>query len=306
MSAVEKPVVVVGYEGREESRDALALARLLVPALGAELYAVAVLVHAPLEVEGPVYARLVDEETERLESEIREQLGDQSARTLVVPAASAAGALHDLAEREHAALIVLGSTHRGPLGRVLPGSVGERLLAAGPCAVAVAPRGFAGRAEPALRSLGVAWTAGMESDRALALAAELAQRAGCALRVLSVVEPTSHFAPASPGAVGAWSGLEAAFEQAEEEEVAERERELAAVLAGLPSELDASSELLRGDPVERLIESSGELDLLVLGSRGYGPLRRVLLGSVSSPVLRGADCPVVVVPRASTAADAGS
>ena len=298
MPATEKAVVLVGYEGGEASRDALALARLLALALEAELHAVAVVVHAPLEVEGPVYARLLREETERFEGEIREQLGDLPARTLVVPAASAAGALHGLAERKGASLIVLGSTHRGALGRVMPGSVGERLLAAGPSAVAVAPRGFASRAEPLLRTLGVAWTEGHESDRALALAAELAERAGAELRLLSVVEPVSQVPLESPGAVAAWSALARSFEQAEEQERAERERQLTALENRLAPGIKASAELLRGDPVERLVESSADLDLLLLGSRAYGPLRRVLLGSVSSPLLRRAECPVIVVPRA--------
>jgi nucleotide-binding universal stress UspA family protein len=40
-----------------------------------------------------------------------------------------------------------------------------------------------------------------------------------------------------------------------------------------------------------------EIDLLVCGSRGYGPVRRVLLGGVSSRLIRRAACPVVVVPR---------
>ena len=39
------------------------------------------------------------------------------------------------------------------------------------------------------------------------------------------------------------------------------------------------------------------MDLLVVGSRGYGPLRRVLLGSVSSELMHSAPCPVMVVPR---------
>jgi nucleotide-binding universal stress UspA family protein len=44
------------------------------------------------------------------------------------------------------------------------------------------------------------------------------------------------------------------------------------------------------------LESSAEVDLLVLGSRGYGPVRRVLLGDVAGNVIRGAACPVVAVP----------
>ena len=37
--------------------------------------------------------------------------------------------------------------------------------------------------------------------------------------------------------------------------------------------------------------------LLVVGSRGYGPLRRVLLGSVSTELVRSAPCPLIVTPR---------
>jgi nucleotide-binding universal stress UspA family protein len=47
---------------------------------------------------------------------------------------------------------------------------------------------------------------------------------------------------------------------------------------------------------ERLSEHTQSLDLLVLGSRGYGPLRSVLLGGVSGHLIRTASCPVVVCP----------
>ena len=53
-----------------------------------------------------------------------------------------------------------------------------------------------------------------------------------------------------------------------------------------------------GDPVLVLEqEASRGLDLLVLGARGYGPLRSVLLGSVSTEVVCHSPCPVLVVPR---------
>ena len=44
-------------------------------------------------------------------------------------------------------------------------------------------------------------------------------------------------------------------------------------------------------------------DLLFTGSRAKGPFRRVLLGSVSTHLLRDAACPVVVVPRGSGEGD---
>ena len=45
-------------------------------------------------------------------------------------------------------------------------------------------------------------------------------------------------------------------------------------------------------------DDAEDADLLVLGSRGYGPRRAVLLGGVSGRVVRRAACPVIVVPRA--------
>jgi nucleotide-binding universal stress UspA family protein len=55
---------------------------------------------------------------------------------------------------------------------------------------------------------------------------------------------------------------------------------------------------------EELRKQSAEgLDLLCLGSRGYGPVRRVLLGSVSSELLHEVYCPVVVVPRTAAPAE---
>ena len=69
-------------------------------------------------------------------------------------------------------------------------------------------------------------------------------------------------------------------------------------VAELPSEVRALPVLEHGDPVEKLLEiSEVGIDLLVLGSRGFGPVMRLLIGSVSSRVIRGAPCPVMVVPR---------
>ena len=65
-----------------------------------------------------------------------------------------------------------------------------------------------------------------------------------------------------------------------------------------PAGLPVTGRLLPGPVVDALAELSlDEYDLLVIGSRGYGPVRRVLLGGVSSRVVRHSKVPVVVTPR---------
>ena len=50
-----------------------------------------------------------------------------------------------------------------------------------------------------------------------------------------------------------------------------------------------------GDPTEALIAASEQADLLVLGSRGRGPFKGLLLGSVSQGAAASTKCPVVIV-----------
>ena len=52
-----------------------------------------------------------------------------------------------------------------------------------------------------------------------------------------------------------------------------------------------------GVPGEELAAFGEELDLLVVGSRGYGPLRRLILGSTSQHLAHSGRCPLLVLPR---------
>jgi nucleotide-binding universal stress UspA family protein len=51
-----------------------------------------------------------------------------------------------------------------------------------------------------------------------------------------------------------------------------------------------------GLPVEELLRAAGDADMMVVGSRGAGGFKRLLMGSVSSQVTQHAHCPVVVIP----------
>lgn len=60
--------------------------------------------------------------------------------------------------------------------------------------------------------------------------------------------------------------------------------------------IQVTGHLLFGNPAGLLLDESKQADLLVVGSRGLGVLRRAALGSVSTHCVHHAHCPVVVVP----------
>ena len=290
--------VIVGVDGSQRSVEALALADLLGPALGRPV--VIAYVHpygklSSLLSEGE-YETLVREVAESTFDQIREHLPSVPERRMqLVSDESPAAGLHALAEREAAALIVVGSSHRSNIGRILVGGTGERLLSGASAPVAIATAGYsaAGRG---IQTLGCGFDGSQESQQALAWTTELARAASARLRVLSVYEPTL------PASLAVGGGLATASIN----DVLRRERhqELEQAVAALDPDIDASDKLLEGGARELLTRESGELDLLVVGSRGYGPLRAVLLGSVSSALVRSARSPLVVVPRAANGDDA--
>ena len=262
------PKVVCGYEESEPGEDARVLAERVVERDGGELNVVHVERGSPAEV------------------------------------------LRELAEKGDADLIVLGSTHHAAFGFVAPGSVAEHLLKGARCRLVIAPKGYA-RARAMLaaerageeaddvpeatslpklrdeaRVLAVGFDGGAESRAALAEAAELAERFGTSLRVIGVATPVP--GPA-PGVVGAPPSPEAG---------GDFQSRLNDAVAGLPDDVRALPIYEKGDPVAKLLEHAGEgIDLLVLGSRGYGPVLRLIAGSVSVRVIRHAPCPVLIVPR---------
>lgn len=125
------------------------------------------------------------------------------------------------------------------------------------------------------------------ADRALRFAADQAALEGRRLVVMSVAD-----LPTAPDWVDAdqlWDLQRDALEHARG--LADRGAAKAGQLhAGLP--IEAFAEV--GDPRAVLLELADRAGLLVLGSRGRGPVRSILLGSVSATVSKYAACPVVI------------
>jgi nucleotide-binding universal stress UspA family protein len=285
--------VIAAYEGHAHSSDALALARLLARVTGARLL-VARVVTRVSAADGPWIARerFVHDwtEAEQVLEQLRQEIApEQDVETRVYSCASVPRGLYELAEAERADLIVLGSSHRGAVGRVLTGSIAGRLIEGAPCAVAVAPRGFSG-GKAALTRIGVAFDGSPESRIALRHAIALAEAAGATLRLIAAVEPLVFPAFANVPAGNTYVEIIRA-----RRELLERTVDEAA--AGLAGELQPEVRVVEGEAVEAICEVAGDVDVLVAGSRAWGPVRRVLLGSVSSRLLRAAPCPVLVTPK---------
>ena len=275
--------LLVGYDGSDGGRDALALTRVLAEATGASALVATVLPYGPLPIP---YEILEDEESERARSllgEAEELLAGVEVETRAFGGGTPAGVINDLAEREGVESIVVGSPHRGPVGRALIGSVADGLLHGSPCEVTVAPRGYAEEPGP-IRTIAVAYDDTPEAKAALRRAEELARACRATIVILTVSAPAA-IVPGATGYTPAVAPQAGAI--------------VTRAVKGVSEDLAATGRALSGVPAQVIVEACEEAgaDLLVAGSRGYGPVLRVLLGSVSTQLVHRAPCPVLVVPR---------
>jgi nucleotide-binding universal stress UspA family protein len=269
--------VLIGVDGRQGGRDAIALARQL-----AAREAALTLGHVctPILGRGAVEAL----EWQRAEAqkllEHERKLAAVDAHLAVRDPFPAGPGLHQLAERQQADLLVVGSTRHTLVGRALMGDDCRAALNGAPCAIAIAPRGYA-LSPHRLRRVGVGYEASPGSEHALAAARELARRDGGAVRLLWVVSPQDvheekSVPPDRPSAI---------------DELIDRHAER---LAGMQ---DVHGVVTYGGPRQELAQFGKDLDLLIIGSRGYGPVGRLVHGSVSRYLVGHATCPLLVLPR---------
>jgi nucleotide-binding universal stress UspA family protein len=282
---MESRAIVAAYNGTREAADGVVLATLLGGIVGRPVVAVRV-------IEDMAAGRSQDPEDQqyirRLVTETYGALGalvaDGSIEVVPIVDPMLARGLHEVARNEAATFLVVGSSHYGPLGRVLLGGSAELVLEGAPCAVAVAPRDFRTRAALDPRVIGVAYDGSPSARDALRLGAQLADLSGATLRIVGI-RPR-----AGEGAL-----LRAPGTELDDAAIAEAEAE-AVQLAQGASAID--SLVVEGDPAMSLLgQTEGEVGLMVAGSRGRGSLRRALLGSVSTALVRRAKCPVIVVPQ---------
>ena len=175
--------------------------------------------------------------------------------------------------------MVVGSSHHSGLGAVLAGSVGRALLQGAPCPVAVAPRAYDTQEVDRLRVVGVGFDGTPEAESALDGAIDLARAAEATIRVIAALTP-----------------IQGPYDNASRYDALRAKA--AAAVDRCPPELRAEVRIRNGAAIGVLrAEADLGIDLLLLGSRSYGPMLRTMLGSVSAELMRSAPCPLLVFPR---------
>jgi nucleotide-binding universal stress UspA family protein len=271
--------ILTGYEDTPGGHDALFLGARL-----ARLTQLRPVFSTVYPTDGQGYSSVARDPRWRQKTEVVARDRFARARTLVgdegfgavdpefrwLGPASAHTALTEYAEELGASFLVVGSTGHGLIGRLAPGRTVQRLLPLATCPIAIAPRGYRHTRPGPITVVTVAYDATPEADRAAAVATHIATHSGAALRLVAVAE-TPEQRPAARAAVQRG-------------------------LAFTPVDVDALADVVDGPVGQTLADLPERTDILVVGSRGYRFMQRLLLGGVVGVLVRSARYPVVVVP----------
>ncbi|HTZ86813.1 MAG TPA: universal stress protein [Solirubrobacteraceae bacterium] len=277
--------VLVGVDGRASGRDAIALASQLTEPGGAITFAHVIPgVFKPLHAVVPGRVQDDREQAERLLEEERAK-ASIDAKLAVVQAPSPGQGLHEHAEVLDADLLVLGTCRHGIVGRAVLGNDTRASINGAPCAIAVAPLGYAEHPH-ALHTIAVGYDRSNEAKAALAAGKALAEQTHAKVRARQVVSiPYTGWV----GPIGI--GIDEMIDEAQ------------AYMGDLP---DVHGDAVYGLTSEELAVFGGECDILIVGSRGYGPARRLMLGSTSNNLQGRARGPLLIIPRGTRYSDAAA
>ena len=285
MTSASSPAILAAYKG-DAGADVLAFASAWSRASGRPLTVVTVYPGAAPVGMGRVDSEWVAynrEQARLILAEAEIALGRTDADYRAIAADSASHGLNDALESAAAgSIMVLGSRKTRGTRRTAPGSTAERLLQGAPGPVVIVPWAYDEYAATTIRRVAVAFIDTPDGAAALRTGSGLAREAGAELQLLSVL-PDTRVSPSL--------GEPTSF-------ASEQRKQFQSAVDAAAREHAAMGVLLDGPVVDALADLKPEdVDLLVCGSRGYGPARRVLLGGVSSRLIKHSRVPVIVVPR---------
>lgn len=285
--------IVLAVDGGAQQPSAVALAAALSRATGASLTVAHVYPWSRWnESLGNAYELTIREDAHDILAQASQQLADVPHTVRAIADVSAPRALHALSEELEATLLVIGACHRGPVGRTLLGSVGDRVVHGAPCPVAVAPRDVTRDAR--LATIAVGYDDSREARAALDWAIGVAELTDARLAIVGVVEPVVLAAPAG--------GVAYPYAAMIETQRAACAQALAKASERVGDRVEATTRQVYGPAATRLAEEGAGADLLVVGSRAYGPLRSIMLGSTGRALTSESPSPLVLVPRSANRA----
>jgi nucleotide-binding universal stress UspA family protein len=297
VSADRDPVarIVVGIDGSPTSERALrwaadeaVLADAVLDVVHAWMPEYPLTAHDVFEdearFENAAHRRLL-EAVAQLRSEVHDPLDIRERLELEHPATAL------LTAAKGADLLVVGTRGRGGFAGLLLGSVSQRCLTHAPCPVAVVPPVPAESDEPSGRIV-VGVDGSQLSYDALRWAAIEARRRSARLEIVHAWVVPELLMPTGAVFVGAAEELERASRSV-----------LNTAATWLMSSLDDAGDKppehelrsVAGSPASALLEQARGADLLIVGARGLGSFRGLILGSVSQQCASHATCPTVVV-----------
>jgi nucleotide-binding universal stress UspA family protein len=294
--------ILLAIDGSEEAELAAGTAAEIAAGTDSELYVVTVFqksatVYPYYEVRFPEAA---DRYLRRAREEIQNVLDEQAERIRKSGAGVAGahlktgepiGEIVALAEDMGAGLIVVGSRGLGGVRRALVGSVSTGVLRHAYCSVLIVRGHEEERAHPPGKIL-VAVDGSGEATAAAGVATEMAEAFGSEVHVAYAMQEERYRPHLGPEM---WEGWQEDFERAKRSARSWVEGE-AQRMKG-EGAITVEPHLLVGRPDAAIVWLAEEMgaDLVLLGSRGLGGMRRALIGSVSDSVVRHAHCPVMVV-----------
>jgi nucleotide-binding universal stress UspA family protein len=287
--------ILAGVDETADAIHAAELAEEIARATGADLLLMTAyqdpLLPFPLTLGGSPTHRLHD--AEQLLRTVRPAHAPH-AHTRAIPDFSSSRALRRTAETEGVDLVVLGGARAASNGKLRVGHTGRQVLHGAPFAVAFASPEF-GQSAGVLRRIVVGVDGSPEAVFALRVATQLATASGAEIAAVSVLDDRVPLV---------WTPLGLSAEMARWDETMDRRHDrIAARMQELVPDRDGiESEILVGDPLEQLAHAAQESDLLVLGSRAWGPPGRISLGSTADALCQGTPCSVLIVPRPDAAA----
>ncbi len=292
------------------SGDALALGRALADTMGADLVVVNVYPKT-WDFVGPAHVdaewqQFLREESHETLVWAQQELSDREGVTYAThPNRSSGVGLREVAVERDAQMVIIGSAPGGSNGRIHGGSTSDQLFHGSSVPVVVAPQGYAKWAPAKINRAVVAYQSTRQSEHCIDVAVRALERAkldpATNMLVFSIVQRVTRIYGSRLGRHAEDQVLNALREQTQEA----LDEAIARVADDAGNAVVVPTEILEGDNVMKALGRYDwdDADLMITGSAGGGPVRRVFLGDMTYKLLRGSTIPVAVLPRSSAPSD---